>query len=177
MMVLPVTTKEASGRQFRFEGPDWPKHPAHPVPTKFKNFLARAGGNANTAGSGTRGTKNDPLAATLGRKEAMRASTRLNELFVGHGKNGNLPTLKGTAQHKEMIKTSYMPFLSNMVAEAAMRGEEAQQNVENGIGGFRPGKIKRPKSGENTAATLKKIYVGPKDKGRRLVWGTPGMNQ
>ena len=176
-IVAPVSTKEINGKQFRF---DDKKATAYVHPTKLKNFLVHAGG-------GKPGGKNDPFVITYNKREnQLKTSSKLTELLSGHGKNMNLPVLKPASQpNKDLIKTSYLPFFSNNFVEPVSRHEEMQWNAEN-KGGFHnnnqnvlnsQGKgSKRPKSGENTAAALKKIYVGTKEKIRKLVWNSPPVN-
>ena len=89
--------------------------------------------------------------------------------------------LKPASQpHKELIKTSYLPFFNNQL-EPGSTANNKHEEGENGIlvqsnGNAGQNRTKRPKSGENTAAALKKIYVGTKEKARKLVWNSPGIN-
>ena len=119
------------------------------------------------------------------KKEAMvKTGVKFNDLLAGAQtnysnvtvKNGNLPLLKPPSQlKKELVKTSYFPFFGASSNE--MRLEDIQQSAEHSNGTMHTGKLRRPKSGENTTATLKKIYIGNKDKSRKVVWNPPpGVN-
>jgi len=72
--------------------------------------------------------------------------------------------------HKDLIKTSYLPFFSNPLEPIATNNkrEEIDTGIQSDLN-----KAKRPKSGENMAAALKKIYVGSKDKPRKLILNPP----
>jgi len=190
---LPITTKEAAGKQFRF---DERKAVPYLQPTKLKNFLVHANGGSKNA------MRMDPLAGSFNsnansrRENTVRTSQKLNELLSGHqtthnisaNRGNNLPLLKPPSQpKKDLVKTSYLPFF-NASAQNPLDGlkhddllftqvnhlSDDHSSLANTKG--LPTKIKRPKSGENGTAALKKIYVGQKEKVRKFNWASPGLN-
>ncbi len=192
----PISTKDSTGKQFKF---DEKKAAPYLHSTKLKNFLVHAGG---TSANPKNLVRVDPLAGSFNNPAAMiitghnnaskkdqnvRTSAKLSELLSGHqtthhnpaaavskGFAGNLPLLKPASQpKKDLLKTSYSPFFNpGTVGTEPLKLEEIQQSNDHNAAN----KVRRPKSGENTTAALKKIYVGAKEKVRKYVWNTPGVN-